>query len=127
MALTHINTTTVSVSDQDTALDFYVNKLGFEVRSDQPMGPGMRWLVVGLPGAQTGIVLAKGYGAGEPGKFTGMVFSTDDIQATYEELRDKGVPFSEPPTMQPWGMMQALFADQDGNGYVLVGAQAQAE
>ena len=45
-----------------------------------------------------------------------------DAQATYENLRDRGVTFSEPPTAQPWGMIQALFEDQDGNGYVLVGA-----
>lgn len=126
MALTHINTTTVSVSDQDQAIDFYVNKLGFELRLDLPMGEGMRWVVVGLPGTQTGIVLAKGYGAKPVGEFTGMVLNADDIQATYETLRDRGVHFSEAPAMQPWGMIQALFDDQDGNGYVLVGAPAQA-
>lgn len=100
------------------------NKLGFALRSDNPMGEELRWLEVAPQGAQTGIVLAKGYGGWAPervGTFTGLVVSTDDIQATYEDLKGRGVEFSEPPTQQPWGMMQALFADQDGNGYVLVG------
>ncbi len=121
MSITHIASTTVSVSDQDAALEFYVSKLGFVKRADQDMGNGLRWLTVELPGTQTGIVLAKGYGSGHPlGSFTGLVLSTDDIQATYEELSAKGVSFTEAPTRQPWGMMQALFEDQDGNGYVLV-------
>lgn len=121
MGLTHIASTTVSVTDQDAALDFYINKLGFVKRADEDMGNGMRWVTVELPGAQTGIVLARGYGSGNPvGSFTGLVLSSDDIQATYKELAAKGVHFTEPPTRQPWGMMQALFEDQDGNGYVLV-------
>lgn len=121
MGFTHIASTTVSVSDQDAALEFYTTKLGFVVRADQDMGNGMRWLTVELPGTQTGIVLAKGYGSGNPvGSFTGLVLASDDIQATYEELSAKGVHFTEAPTRQPWGMMQALFEDQDGNGYVLV-------
>ena len=123
MSLKHIATTTVRVSDQDQALDFYVTKLGFEKTADQPMGEGLRWVSVGLPGAQTGIVLAKGYGESANnavGTFTGLVLDCDDIQATYNELAGKGVHFTEAPTQQPWGMMQALFEDQDGNGYVLV-------
>lgn len=121
MSLKHIASTTVSVNDQDAALDFYVNKLGFVKRADEDMGNGMRWVTVELPGTQTGIVLAKGYGSGNPvGSFTGIVLTADDIHATYEELAAKGVHFTEAPTQQPWGMMQALFEDQDGNGYVLV-------
>ena len=130
MSLTHIAIATVSVSDQDKALDFYVNKLGFEVRADSPMGEGQRWLEVGLPDAQTRLVLAQGYGSSDEnpvGKFTGLVLDADDIQATYETLRERGVPFSEPPTPQPWGMVQAIFQDQDGNTLVLVGGRADAE
>jgi lactoylglutathione lyase len=123
MALTHIHTATVSVSDQDAALDFYTNKLGFEKVADQQFGPDMRWLEVRLPGTQTGIVLAKGYGMADEnpvGQFTGLVLDAADIQATYETLRDRGVQFTEAPTPQPWGAIQAQFVDQDGNGYVLI-------
>ena len=122
----HLASTGISVSDQDKARDFYTSKLGFEVREDAPMGDGLRFLVVAPPGAETGIILQYGYGsyaAERIGMFTGIVLATDDIQATYTELRDRGVRFSEPPTAQPWGMLQALFEDQDGNGYVLVQPQ----
>ena len=122
--ITHVQSVTVFVSDQDKAIDFYVNKLGFELRSDTPMGENMRWVTVAPPGAPTEIVLAKGYGdwsEEQVGKFSRIVFNAEDIEATYEVLRDRGVQFSEPPTAQPWGMTQALFADQDNNGYVMVG------
>ncbi|MGZ3637664.1 MAG: VOC family protein [Ktedonobacterales bacterium] len=123
MPISHVQTITIPVSDQARALDFYVNKLGFEKRRDDPMGPGMRWIEVAPPGGQAGFVLAKGFGldADRIGTFTGLVLTAGDIQATYDDLRAKGVQFTEPPTRQPWGMMQALFQDQDGNGFVLVG------
>ncbi len=115
---------TIHVSDQDKALDFYVNTLGFVKKRDEQFGPNFRWLTVSPPGTDVELVLAHGYGAWDPqriGKFTGVVLGAEDIQGTYETLRERGVQFSEPPTPQPWGMMQALFSDQDGNGYVLVG------
>ena len=83
----------------------------------------MRWLEVAPPGAQTRIVLTQNFGGESgraPGGFTGFVFTTDDIMATWETLAARGVRFTEPPTRQPWGMMQALFEDPDGNGFVLV-------
>lgn len=122
MGIRHVKTTTVPVSDSDKALDFYVNKLGFVVHRDDPMGPDMRWIEVAPPDGQTHIVLARGYGHGADrvGTFTGLVLEADDIRATYEQMRDKGVKFSEGPTPQPWGGIQALFEDQDGNGFVLV-------
>ncbi|HKP54797.1 MAG TPA: VOC family protein [Chloroflexia bacterium] len=125
MAIKHVSTVTIHVSDQDRALDFYVNKLGFEVREDAPFGENtdLRWIEVAPPGAHTGMVLAKGYGGWTPesvGGFAGIVFESNNIQATYEELSARGVTFTEPPTMQPWGMMQALFQDQDGNRFVLI-------
>ena len=54
---------------------------------------------------------------------TGLVVATDDVQATYEELSAKGVTFSEPPAKHDWGMVQAIFQDPDGTGFVLVGPQ----
>ena len=125
MPITHIQSATVCVSDQDAALDFYVNKLGFHVREDAPFGENetLRWIEVTPPNAKTVLVLAKGYGGCDPdrvGTFSGIVFETDDIHGTYEQLSDQGVSFIEPPTMQPWGMLQAQFEDRDGNRFVLV-------
>lgn len=116
----HVSLTTVYVTDQDKALDFYVNKLGFEVRADATMGD-MRWIQVAPRGAVTSIGLAHGYGgwsADKVGQFTGIGLEADDLEATYRELSSRGVEFTEKPTQQPWGL-QSQFVDQDGNGYVL--------
>lgn len=121
--ITNIAVTGVFVSDQEQALDFYVNKLGFETRADEPMGDGQRWLEVAPPGAATRIVLSlatEEWGADRVGQFAGIVFEPDDIDATYQELSARGVEFTEPPTDQPWGGKQAQFVDQDGNGFVIV-------
>jgi catechol 2,3-dioxygenase-like lactoylglutathione lyase family enzyme len=122
--ITAIQVVTVYVSDKDKALDFYVDKLGFEKRSDTPFGQGMRWLEVAPSGGHTTITLAKGYGGDDGqarvGTFTGIVFDVEDIQGTYETLRSRGVQFTEVPAMQPWGMYQAQFVDVDNNGYVMV-------
>jgi catechol 2,3-dioxygenase-like lactoylglutathione lyase family enzyme len=121
--ISHISSVTVFVRDQDKALDFYVNKLGFEKRADEPMGEGMRWVTVTPPGAAPALVLAHGFGGYDEariGQFSGVVFTTDDIQGTYAELSGRGVHFTEPPAAQPWGMMQAIFDDQDGTHFVLV-------
>lgn len=124
MSISKLQFTTVYVSDQDAALDFYVNKLGFQVAEDSTFAPGMRFLAVVPPGAQTGIVLFKPHEADSPemafvGTFSGIVVTADDVQATYQELADRGVYFTEPPTRQPWGGVQAQFNDQDGNRFVL--------
>jgi uncharacterized glyoxalase superfamily protein PhnB len=116
----HAQFVTVPVKNQDEALDFYKNKLGFEVLTDVPFGNGMRWLEVAPPGAQTRFTLFTPPGFEDRvGTFTGISFATDDIHATFQQMRDRGVTFTEEPTEQPWGGIQAQFVDQDGNGYVL--------
>src|SRR5262245_24061574 len=89
--LKFVQTVGVQVSDQDKAIQFYVNALGFEKTMDAPMDATSRWVVVTPPGAQTGIVLSKGFGPAAQEKFTGYIFSTDDLDATYATLRDRGV------------------------------------
>ncbi len=122
MALT-ISMTPVYVSDQDRALDFYVGKLGFETRMDDAFGDDFRWLTVGPPDGEASLILASGYGPPDAearvGTFTGIVITADNIAVTFEELSARGVEFTEEPTMQPWGVMQAQFTDPDGNGFVL--------
>ena len=124
MAITHIKSTTVYVSDPNKAIDFYTNKLGFELRSDQAFGEGLRWIEVAPPSGQAVIILAKGFGMDDKdriGKFTGIVLEAQDMKGTYETLSSRGVKFTETPSTQDYGLIQALFEDQDGNGYVLVG------
>jgi len=125
--LTMVGTITVHVTDQEKALAFYTEKLGFETRADMPMGPGQRWLEVAPAGAQTRILLYKptpeapgsdSYEAAlaKIGKSTGMVLEVDDIVATFEDLKAKGVTIIDQAAQQPWGWW-GVFADQDGNSY----------
>src|SRR5689334_20695741 len=103
--ISQVSVASVYVSDYEKAKAFYTEKLGFEVRDDQPMGPDSRWLSVVPPGAQTALVLVHGYADWTPervGKSTGIVLGTDDIRATYEQLRDRGVHFTSEPEEQPW-------------------------
>src|SRR4029077_14241466 len=100
--------TTIYVLDQDAARDFYVNKLGFEVRTDATMDNGFRWLTVGPKGQpDLEIILMKvGSGPSEDvevaaamrtllakGALGAGVFATPDCRQTYEELVAKGVQF----------------------------------
>lgn len=125
--LTRIGTITVQVTDQDKALDFYTKKLGFEIRADNPMGPGQRWIEVAPPGAETRILLYKATkeqpGADnfeaaklKIGKSTSLVLETDDIIAIFKKLKANGVPVVDEPKKQPYGWF-GVFADQDGNTY----------
>ena len=116
----------VFVNDVDKAYDFYVNKLGFEVKDDQAFGEGNRWLELAPPGGQTYLAVTRPspeHSEGAVGGFSRIAFSTDDIQATYEQLVARGVEFSEKPTRQFWGGMQAQFADPDGNVFLLSEAE----
>lgn len=131
--ITKMTVTNVNVIDQDSAYDFYVNKLGFRVVDDIPMGPGTRWLTVSPPEqpdlqivlfpvtvskmfpkevAENLIDLIK------KGIFGCGVFTCKDIFATYEELKGKGVEFIKPPTKEFYGT-EALFKDDSGNFFSL--------
>ena len=120
--ISHVHSTTVVVKDQDAALDFYTNSLGFEVAIDQPMGPEMRFLTVRPKGAVTEIVLAHESWGGEFGKLggpTGVSFVTRDIVATFKTYSGKGVRFKGEIESMPWGDRAVWFYDQDGNEFFL--------
>jgi predicted enzyme related to lactoylglutathione lyase len=114
--LKNVRTISVRVSDQDRAVDFYVNTLGFEKVKDIPMGPDSRWIEVKPAGAETTLVLSNEPASTEPGGFTGYIFDSANIQETYEALNARGVHFTAPPSSQPWGNW-AQFADPDGNEF----------
>jgi catechol 2,3-dioxygenase-like lactoylglutathione lyase family enzyme len=125
--------TTLFVADQDVAKEFYVDKLGFEVRMDNSMGGNFRWLTVGPKGqpdfqiilmklapfgrmsaenAETMKGLIKG------GLVAAGVFETADIKQTYEDLVAKGVEFPSPPEEKFYGI-EAVFQDPFGNRFSL--------
>lgn len=121
--ITHLEAVLL-VSDQDAALQWYVDKLGFEKKVDQPMGPGQRWLTI-VPKGQTEpeIILQKAAAGqeGQVGKSLGWVFETADCKKAYEVLSARGVKFAGPPDVRPWGT-QARFEDLYGNHFTLVSA-----
>lgn len=113
-----IQTVTIPVADQDRALTFYRDVLGFEVRADNSFGD-QRWLSVAPAGSSVDFTLHPPFpGQAGPGWQQGIVLHTDDITAAVAVLRDAGVEVAD-PARQGWGM-QAQFADPDGNGFVLL-------
>jgi catechol 2,3-dioxygenase-like lactoylglutathione lyase family enzyme len=123
--------TTVFVLDQSEALAFYRDKLGFEVRDDMTMDNGFRWLTVGpktqpelrivLMEPKEGFLFDKETAEQvralvQKGTFGIGVFETDDCQATYDSLKDKGVQFMSPPTDRFYGI-EALVRDNSGNWF----------
>src|SRR6185312_12679214 len=121
----HIHSTTIVVSDQAAALDFFVNVLGWEKGMDAQMGPEMRYLTVVPPGATTQLVLALPNWFDDNnnrlGVNTGIALSTPDIDATYATLSERGVKFKQPVEMMPWGGKATWFYDPDGNEFFLAG------
>jgi len=137
--LKHISISHVWVLNQDEALDFYVNKLGLEVRADQNLG-FMRWLTVGVPGDMGREILLELPGPpsvdgaaaeqirelitkGATGFTVG--FTTDDCQGTYEQLLAKGVEFTQEPVTRDYGTDIGL-RDPFGNHIRIVQMAAPA-
>jgi catechol 2,3-dioxygenase-like lactoylglutathione lyase family enzyme len=128
--LTHVQ---VWVLDQDEALKFYTEKLGMELREDVtvPELGNFRWLSVGVPG-QDDVSITLMAIPGPPvfeeetrqsiqellsrGASGGLFFTTDDAQKSYEELKSRGVEFTQEPTEQPYGI-DAGFRDSSGNHF----------
>lgn len=109
----------IPVRDQDKALAFWTEKMGLQVATDQPMGPGQRWIELKLPGAQTGLVLFTPPGQEDRiGTFQNLSFACDDVNKTHRELAARGVEFAQPPKKESWGT-SAIFKDPDGNSFVL--------
>jgi catechol 2,3-dioxygenase-like lactoylglutathione lyase family enzyme len=129
--LKQLSTVQVWVTDQDEALAFYTEKLGLEVREDVtlPELGNFRWLAVGVPG-QDDVAIVLMLVPGPPvfeeetrqqilellakGADGGLFFTTDDCRATYEELKARGVEFTQEPTQMPYGI-DAGFRDPFGN------------
>jgi uncharacterized glyoxalase superfamily protein PhnB len=124
-AITH---SAIFVLDQDEALDFYVGKLGLEVRNDVDLG-FMRWLTVGVPGDTDREILLEKPGPPSMSDETAaqvrdlvtkgatglsLILRTDDCRATYEALKAKGVEFTQEPTEQSYGIDAGL-RDPFGN------------
>jgi catechol 2,3-dioxygenase-like lactoylglutathione lyase family enzyme len=112
----------VTVADQDAAIEFWTEKLGFEKRYDQPYGESSRWVEVAPPGGEARLALTPPMreqsesGAGE----TGIAFTTDDLEAQHAAMREQGVDVDDPMPTEPPVPPMAMFRDPDGNSYLLV-------
>jgi predicted enzyme related to lactoylglutathione lyase len=117
--ITHIKFVSVPVRDQNRALDFYTEKLGFTIITDQPFDEKQRWIELRIPKAETRVVLFTPEGQEDRvGSFSPLVFACADVEETYAELKKRGVVFDGPPEKQPWGTF-AKFRDSEDNQFVL--------
>jgi catechol 2,3-dioxygenase-like lactoylglutathione lyase family enzyme len=109
----------IPVADQDTALKFYTETLGFKVITDQPFTPKQRWIELMIPGADTGLALFTPEGHEDRiGQFQSISYWCDDVFATEKLLKQKGVTFTKDAKAEDWGVA-AVFKDPDGNQFVL--------
>jgi catechol 2,3-dioxygenase-like lactoylglutathione lyase family enzyme len=109
----------IPVTDQEAALKFYTEKLGFKVATNQYFGEGkQRWIELLIPGAETKIALFTPEGQeNRVGGFQPVTFRCDDVFATAEAMKAKGVKLAAEPKKEVWGTM-AIFRDPDGNEFV---------
>lgn len=106
------------VSDVDRAKAFYTEKVGFHADHDRKIGENVRFVQLTPPGSACSIAFGQGVTKQPPGSIDGLLLVVDDIQKTYEELKQRGVPIRE-PAMQPWGSVHTDFQDPDGNRWTL--------
>ncbi len=113
----------IPVADQDGAIAFYVDTLGFEKRVDLPFGDKYRWVEVGLPNQETTIALAPPPEGGSSGKReTGITLQTNDIDAYYTQLKDSGVDV-DAEIMRMSGPVPPMFWFRDPEGNTLLVVQ----
>lgn len=113
-----IKIVSIPVRNQDVALKFYTEKVGFKVATDQSFGEGQRWIELLIPGSNTNLALFTPPGhENRIGGFQPLTFWCDDVFATAEFLKSRGVELSIEPTKEVWGTM-ATFKDPDGNEFV---------
>jgi catechol 2,3-dioxygenase-like lactoylglutathione lyase family enzyme len=119
--ISQLGTVMVPVSDQDAAIDFYVEKLGFEKRSDMPFGNGDRWVEVAPAGAATTVAPVKPREGESAGIETRVAFSSHDVDADYASLKARGVDVdAEVMRMGDPVPPMFFFRDQDGNSLLIV-------
>jgi catechol 2,3-dioxygenase-like lactoylglutathione lyase family enzyme len=119
--ITQVGTVIVPVSDQDRALEFYLDKLGFEKRTDTPYGEGERWVEVAPAGAATTIAIVPPREGESAGIETRVGFTTEDIDADHADLRARGVDADE-EVMRMGDPVPPMFflRDPDGNRFLVV-------
>jgi lactoylglutathione lyase len=114
-----VRTIGINVADQDDALAFYTDTLGFEKRLDAPISETMRWIEVAPPGAATSIALNASESATEVGVDTGIRFTVPDAEAEHAAMRERGMNVGE---LLRWEGVPPMYSfdDPDGNRFYIV-------
>jgi len=117
--ITDVRTIGINVTNQDEALAFYVDKLGFEKRLDASISPTMRWLEVAAAGASTSIALNAAEDTADVGTDTGVRFTVPDAAAEHAAMRDRGIAVGD---LLRWEGVPPMFTfdDPDGNRFYIV-------
>ena len=112
----YISVVKLAVSDVDRAVDFYVNKLGWQKTMDMPMDDGSRWVTIAPSGGQASFTLSKeeSGGSGSPEDGPSVILEVDDVFKTQETLSKAGVEFAGDASAMPWGGW-TMFKDSEGN------------
>jgi lactoylglutathione lyase len=117
--ITDVHTIAITVADQDDALAFYVDRLGFEKRLDAPISPTMRWIEVAPVGATASIALNAADGSVDPRRDTGIRFTVPDAEAEHTGMRERGVDVGE---LLRWEGAPPMYSfdDPDGNRFYVI-------
>jgi lactoylglutathione lyase len=117
--ITDVRTIGINVTNQDEALGFYVDTLGFEKRLDAPISPTMRWIEVAPPGANVSIALNAAEGTTDVATDTGIRFTVPNAEAEHAAMRERGVMVGD---LLRWEGVPPMFAfdDPDGNRFYIV-------
>jgi catechol 2,3-dioxygenase-like lactoylglutathione lyase family enzyme len=115
--ITHVKFVNIPTRNQDLSLAFYTDKLGFKLVTDQPHDDKQRWIELRIGGSDTRFVLFT-MDESRVGAFFNGALACDNVEKTYQELKERGVKFTQPPKTEPWGAF-AIFEDIDGNKFML--------
>ena len=118
-SITDVRTVAINVSNQNDALAFYVDTLGFDKRLDAPMTPTTRWIEVAPAGATTSIALGAPDGTSGVGSDTGIRFTVPDADAEHTAMRERGVRVGDVMRLEGAPPMFTL-DDPDGNRFYIV-------
>ena len=122
--ITQVGRVMVPVADQDAAIAFYTDKLGFGLVADVPFGEGERWVEVAPPGGGPALALVPPRGEYQPGRMTGIALVSADPRADYDELKGTGVDV-DAELMGGDGTVPLLFFFRDGDANQLMIVQDQ--
>ncbi len=126
MTRSHLHAVALVVPGYDAGIAFYVDVLGFDLKCDEDLGGGKRWVIVGPKGAETGLLLARAVTpeqsaavGRQTGGRVGFFLHTDEFSSEHRRLVEAGVDFEETPRHEPYGTV-AVFRDPFGNRWDLL-------